>query len=550
MLRSKCVREAAHYFTTFGVGMTEPAIITESGVPKPGEEAAGEQKLWISFLALAVGCLITVGAAWLGAQKFGNHLTAKAEQQNAQTWLDQGVRLFDRRENTFVDAKVSTSDKQSAFDLVRATDIVRVVLLDRQFNAFFATDSRVIDKKFDLAGTTARMANGQVATRRVAVSAVEYELRSGRPNKASRLSTNRAKDKSKLLVQYVVPVYDDGQWVGAMVIDQDQTASFAAHSSTITKGAIVLCGVLFILFLAVGAVIYSYAAQRRHHIAQLAQARDKALAAQSQVHDVNRNVTELNRDLEQKMMQLRQAKDEGIRKAKLAQLGQLTATVAHDLRNPLGAVRTAAFLIGRKTKDIDVEIEKPLERISNGVTRCDEIITELLDFARSGDLQLETVDLDEWVINLLHEQAQRLPDVVSLQCHQGLAGRRVDIDTGSMQRALINLLTNASEAMVGKGDDPSVFTTEDPQIIVSTAMTARGAELRVSDNGPGISEENLAKIMEPLFTTKSFGVGLGLPAVEKILEQHGGGLQIDSTQGTGTTITAWIPAQKVVEEAA
>ena len=65
-----------------------------------------------------------------------------------------------------------------------------------------------------------------------------------------------------------------------------------------------------------------------------------------------------------------------------------------------------------------------------------------------------------------------------------------------------------------------------------------------------MSEETLSKIMEPLFTTKSFGVGLGLPAVEKILEQHGGGLQIDSTQGTGTTITAWIPAQKVVEEAA
>ena len=132
----------------------------------------------------------------------------------------------------------------------------------------------------------------------------------------------------------------------------------------------------------------------------------------------------------------------------------------------------------------------------------------------------------------------------------GAGGRQFTVDSGKLQRALVNLLSNASEAMVGKGNDPSEFTTAEPKIIVSTALTERGVEINVIDNGPGISPENLNKIMQPLFTTKSFGVGLGLPAVEKILEQHGGGLEISSAQGSGTKMVAWFPVAQPVEEAA
>ena len=74
-------------------------------------------------------------------------------------------------------------------------------------------------------------------------------------------------------------------------------------------------------------------------------------------------------------------------------------------------------------------------------------------------------------------------------------------------------------------------------------MSPRGAELIVADNGPGISPENLKKILEPLFTTKNFGTGLGLPAVQNILQQHGGGLDIASKEGEGATFTAWFPAE-------
>lgn len=229
------------------------------------------------------------------------------------------------------------------------------------------------------------------------------------------------------------------------------------------------------------------------------------------------------------------------KKSKLAQLGQLTATVAHEIRNPLGAVKTAAFLIDRKTKDKALGIESQMLRINNGIARCDAIITELLDFTRSKALSLSAQNVDEWVEGVVAEERKGIPQEVRLICEPTVGQIATMFDTGRMRRVLINLLSNAAEAMVGKGNDPSMRVTENPCIRVRTRLRGDMIEIEVADNGPGISEENIRKIREPLFTTKSFGVGLGIPAVENILEQHGGGLRIESTLGLGATMTASFP---------
>jgi len=125
----------------------------------------------------------------------------------------------------------------------------------------------------------------------------------------------------------------------------------------------------------------------------------------------------------------------------------------------------------------------------------------------------------------------------------GLGDTRVSFDQARMSRVVVNLLTNASEAMVGKGDDPTLFAVKEPRISVSTRQTVRSVEMTVADNGPGISAENMKKVLEPLFTTKNFGTGLGPPAVEKNIEEHGGGLEIVSTEGRGARFTAWFPGK-------
>lgn len=278
-------------------------------------------------------------------------------------------------------------------------------------------------------------------------------------------------------------------------------------------------------------------------------ARRDAEKSAADVRQFNEEMGRLNGELSQNLALLREAQDASLRKGKLAQLGQLTATVAHELRNPLGAVRTSAFLLDRKLKGKGLGIEPQLERINNGVTRCDTIISQLLDFARTKTLQLDTLEFDDWLAKLVEEEAQRLPAAVSIDCRLTLGGQKVAFDPSRMSRVLINLISNASEALVGKGDDPKAFASKHPLVSIESRMTERGVELIVKDNGPGISAENIERIFEPLFTTKNFGTGLGLPAIQKILEQHGGGLEVTSEIGHGATFTAWWPALQEMKEA-
>lgn len=277
---------------------------------------------------------------------------------------------------------------------------------------------------------------------------------------------------------------------------------------------------------------------------ELAYSHEQALTFSQEIQTVNSEMGTLNRQLTDNITKLREAQDEALRKGKMAQLGNLTATVAHELRNPLSTVRTSTYLLARKIKDKGLGVEPQLQRINNGVVRCDNIITQLLDFSRTKAIKAEPTVLDVWLERLIQAEAQKLPELVSIECYFGLGERLVDLEPGRFERAIINLLTNASEALVGKGDDPKTRFTETPIITVRTRLTGRGAEISVADNGPGISADNLSKIREPLFTTKNFGTGLGISAVEQILEQHGGGLDIDSVEGKGATFTLWLPTHE------
>jgi len=282
----------------------------------------------------------------------------------------------------------------------------------------------------------------------------------------------------------------------------------------------------------------------------LENSRADTLAFAARLQTVNEDITRLNKELAAKMKELQDAQDENIRKGKLAQLGQLTATVAHEIRNPLNTIRTAAYLIDRKLEGRTAEIEGQLARIGKGVMRCDSIISELLDFTRTRTLQLETVEVDKWLSEVVTEQAQKLPSMVKVEFEPGLCGITARFDPSRMYRVIVNFLTNASEAMVGKGDDPGKFATAEPRIVISTAIAKSGIEIACADNGPGIPDEVLSKIREPLFTTKSFGIGLGLPAVEKILDEHGGSLRIETRIGHGTRMTASIPTKLERRDAA
>lgn len=235
---------------------------------------------------------------------------------------------------------------------------------------------------------------------------------------------------------------------------------------------------------------------------------------------------ELARRVEERTAELKAAQGELVRKERLSALGQLTATMAHELRNPLSAIRNTLFAVKETAASKGVDLERPISRVERSVARCDRIINDLLDYTRVKELHLSELAPDPWIEEVLSEQ--RLPAGVELTQRLD-AGCLIAIDPERMRRVLINLVDNAAQAM------PDNATER--KITVSTSFARDRFELVVADTGGGIPPDILPKVFEPLFSTKSFGTGLGLPLVKQIIEQHGGTITIDSELGKGTTVT-------------
>ena len=351
-------------------------------------------------------------------------------------------------------------------------------------------------------------------------------------------------------VESYVPIVGPGGQIAAVFALATDITPAVAHLRRDVAIATLACVICLVLLYALLNLIVSRADRTiawQHDELKLAlasatNAESEARAFADRLKDSNASIQTLNHELADSLDKLKDAHEELIRKGKLAHLGQLTATVAHEIRNPLGAVRNAAYIVGRKIDIKALGVDKQFERINNGIKRCDTIISELLDFARSKALSLKTLKLDEWLLATIEEEARTLPKEVVVRCELGLAGVEATFDADRMRRVIINLLSNASEAMTTKG--PTGQVTASPRILVASRQVGDVAEIVVSDNGPGITPENIKKIREPLFTTKSFGVGLGIPAIEKILEQHGGGLGIASEVGHGATFTARFPLRQ------
>lgn len=227
--------------------------------------------------------------------------------------------------------------------------------------------------------------------------------------------------------------------------------------------------------------------------------------------------------------------------AQLAVLGQAVATVTHELRNPLAAVRTWVHVLEQRIPAEEAKFKRPLDRIKSGIARCDTIIDDLLDFARDRKADSEPTQLEEWLQTLIDDQF--LPDGITIAFAPGLADPRVAIDRERMRRAVINLIENAVHSIESAESGGG-------KIAITTQQAGRNVEIRVSDNGPGVPPELREAIFEPLFSTKESGTGLGLPVVSRVAEQHDGTVRCEDVPGGGACFVISLPAGKHTPEAA
>ena len=235
--------------------------------------------------------------------------------------------------------------------------------------------------------------------------------------------------------------------------------------------------------------------------------------------------------------------EEFIRKERLATLGQLTGTVSHELRNPLGAIKSALYVIQKLGDKENERIQKAITRADRNIDRCTLIIEELLDFTRLSKLNKHATLIDEWLESIIDEQD--IPQGINVEKNFALEEVEINVDPNRLRRAVINIIENANHAMLDNNQmgDP----LPNSKLIIKTSSNTNRIEIKVSDNGPGIADNVMLKIFEPLFSTKSIGVGLGMPVVKQIMEQHDGGVEIDTEVGRGTSVTLWLPRKSVAE---
>ncbi len=220
-----------------------------------------------------------------------------------------------------------------------------------------------------------------------------------------------------------------------------------------------------------------------------------------------------------------------------AVLGQITATVSHELRNPLGSMRNSVFAIAESTRGKGLNVEKALDRVDRNIQRCDNIIGDLLDFAQQREPDLAPSAVDTWLNRALDKQ--KLPVGFSLNRRLAAPGAEALIDEEQLECVIEKLVENACHAIV----DARESSDREPgtEIEVESRLAEDRLEIAIADKGPGIPGDVLPKIFEPLFSTRGFGVGVGLPTAKRIMEQHGGGIEITSQPGIGTRALIWLP---------
>ncbi len=235
------------------------------------------------------------------------------------------------------------------------------------------------------------------------------------------------------------------------------------------------------------------------------------------------------------------------RAEKLAAVGRLAAGVVHEINNPLATISACAESLESRLNEGAFDSSPMLEDlreylglIRSEAFRCKSITMGLLDFSRtraSDHVTINLADVINSAVRLLSHQKRR--SAVEFQVDVAHDLSPVSGDPGQLQQALIALATNALDAMVISGTLTIVGRNEDSKVVVE-----------VTDDGVGITPENLPKIFEPFFTTKEVGkgTGLGLAVCYGILTEHGGSLDVQSTVGVGTTFTITLPAVKLNEE--
>ena len=277
--------------------------------------------------------------------------------------------------------------------------------------------------------------------------------------------------------------------------------------------------------------------------------RDLEKRVDERTKELQQKYTELSRsqtatlymveDLNRQSKEIKDTQDALIRSEKLAAIGQLASSVAHELRNPLGVIKNALYYLNMLEVGKDsADIKENMDIISKEVENSNKIINDLLEFSRIKKPTLQSENINMIVKDVLN-RLERRPNVeIITELEDTLPD--VKVDALHIQQVFYNIAQNAIQSM-DKGGRLTICTrVQKPEYRNQSEFI----EISFVDTGSGISKENLEKIFNPLFSTKAKGTGLGLSVCASLIEGHGGTIDVQSKVGKGTVFTVKLPVKR------
>ena len=237
----------------------------------------------------------------------------------------------------------------------------------------------------------------------------------------------------------------------------------------------------------------------------------------------------LERTVEHRTGELRDAQEQLVRKEKLAVLGQLAGGVGHELRNPLVAIKNAAYFLNMALEKPEPEVKESLKIMEKELATSERIISSLLDLARPSSPIRRKVDINDLVQGALSRSS--IPENIEVVNQPDEALPVILADPDQLIQVFQNIILNAAQAMPEGGRLSLRSEVPGPEWVT----------ISITDTGVGIPEENLGKLFEPLFTTRARGMGLGLAVIKALVEGHGGRIEVESEVGKGSTFKVRLP---------
>jgi signal transduction histidine kinase len=256
---------------------------------------------------------------------------------------------------------------------------------------------------------------------------------------------------------------------------------------------------------------------------------------EDEISILSRSVRGLIENFDHTHSELRKSRENLLQAEKMALVGKLAAGMAHSIRNPFTSVKMRLFSLGRSL-ELTAAQKEDFDVISSEIRHIDTIVQNFLEFSRPPKLQMQPISPSTVVDSAIQLLAHRMASYdVKTILDRSFPLPEVTADPEQLKEVLVNIVVNACEAM-GKGGSIHIF--ED---LVEDDARGRAVRIRIQDNGPGIPATIIDKVLQPFFTTKAEGTGLGLSIAARIMEEHGGRLDVITAAGQGTTFILLLP---------